>query len=642
MSRKRRRPTPTQNRASNTGRQPVMDASPMAVANTQKSSQRATAKDLTPGRMYTMDVLVNELARIGVDNIMTADAYAPTRLTQNWTLLDTLYRSDWIVNRIINTVPEDATKNWYKMTAAVTPDQTAILEKSERKLHIREDIQEALRWGRLYGGAAAIMIIKGQEDCLDEPLDLDTVMPGSFRGLIVVDRWNGITPSGEIVTDISDPDVGLPEYYIFNMPDAELDQGIRIHHSRVLRFTGRDLPYIEKVNEMYWGMSEIEHVYSELEKRNVTSANIAQLIFQAHLRVLKIEDLGQALAMDDPQSQSDLWSTLSAQNALMNNFALQVLSKDDDFQTFQYTFSGLSDVYEQFMMDLAGAAEIPATKLFGRAPQGMNSTGEGDIRNYYDTVKQYQEHMLRPVLERLLPVMCVSAWGAVPDDLDFEFNPVRDTNDEERASLIQQTAGAIIQVYQAGLISQQIALIELRKSGRAFDMWSSVTDEAIAEADPNLQPMDEMGGGGSMEEQMAAMMGMGGGGEEQEEPQGGPQMPQPQKPAGPAGPGPQQGPKQGPPQMPPAAPQRPPMQQPMRNPSAPPQTAQRKPQPQPQGMQRPQAKPQMKPQPEQDTALAQKHRPGGVMEKILSALRILFARKEKANETTGQGLPKAY
>lgn len=498
-----------------------------ARSETQIINSRITdaVRDL-PARM-TLDNLMNFAARTGTpDHLIGVNEYHARRLTQNFALMDVLYRSDWIAGRIINTIPEDMTKNWYTVTGTIDPEMTGKLHTLERRTHLQARILEGLRWGRLYGGAAGIMIIKGQEDILDQPLDMDTIMPGSFRGLIIADRWNGVFPSTELVEDMDDPDFGLPEYYTFAMADTEIEQGVRVHHSRVVRFEGRELPYVEKLNEEYWGMSEIEHVFDELNKRNTTSANIAQLIFIAHLRVLKIEDLGQALAMSDTQSQNDLLRTIQAQNELMNNFSLQVLSQGDDFQTFQYTFSGLSDVYEQFMMDLAGAAEIPATKLFGRAPQGMNATGEGDLRNYYDTVKQAQERLLRPVLEKLLPVLALSAWGAIPDDMDLEFNPIRDTSDEERAAMIQQTSAAISQVYQSGLISQQIALRELRTSGEAFGMWKSITDEDIDKADDTLSQPDEMNMGGDMEEQMGG--GMPGGPEQPEGPQ---EEPQKQAPA---------------------------------------------------------------------------------------------------------------
>ena len=94
--------------------------------------------------------------------------------------------------------------------------------------------------------------------------------------------------------------------------------------------------------------------------------------------------------------------------------------------------------------------------------------------------------------------MCMSAWGAVPDDLDFEFNPIRDTSDEERAGLIQQTASAIVSVYQAGIISQQTALKELRQSGSTYGMWGQITDEEVEAASDMPQGGEEGPPGGEM------------------------------------------------------------------------------------------------------------------------------------------------
>lgn len=465
-----------------TRRRRAADRAAMPAPSTVITEQ----KRKSPGIMM-LDALLNEYARTGTqDHLIGMNRYTATRLTANYALMDSLYRGDWIAHRIITTIPEDMIKNWFEFSGSIEPDLKAKFRAMERKTHIQRKVLEGLCMGRLYGGAAGIMVIKGQEDMLDQPIDYNLIMPGSFKGLIIADRWNGVYPSIELVSDLDDPDFGLPAYYVFGISDTEIEQGVRVHHSRVLRFIGSELPYIEKLAENYWGMSELERVFDELNKRNSTSANIAQLVFAAHLRVLKIEDLGQSLSMMDEQSQKDVYNTVRAQNELMNNFSLQLLSKDDDFQTFQYSFYGLADIYEQFMMDLSGAAKIPATKLFGRAPQGLNATGEGDLRNYYDTVRQGQERDLRPILEKLLPVMCMSAWGAIPDDLDFEFNPIRDTSDEERAALIQQTASAIIQAYQAALISQKIALQELRDIGVSYNMWKHITDEDIDQADDTM------------------------------------------------------------------------------------------------------------------------------------------------------------
>ena len=466
-----------------------------------------------PKSGMTVDAMFNMAARLGspgVDNLLSQNEYGTVRLTQNYQLLDSLYRSDWIARRIVDAVPQDMTKNWLEIKSQIPPDLIDDLNYVIKRTRLQAAITEGLKLGRLYGGAVGIMIIDGQNDILDQPLDLEMVTPESFKGLLIADRWNGAYPSSDLVTDLDDPDFGLPDYYTFCQDKSELENGTKVHHSRVVRFEGGYLPYTERIVENYWGTSVLEHVFDELNKRNTTSANIAQLIFRAQLHILKMSDLGQILALGDAQQQKDLYNVLGAQNRLMNSMGLMMMDKDDDFSTTSYTFSGLSDVYELFMQDISGAAEIPATKLFGRSPAGMNSTGESDLTNYYDMISQLQEGQLRPILERIMPVLCLSVWGAIPDDLDFEFNSVRDISDEDRASLIQQMSGSINSVFQSGIISQRTALMELRQSGEPLGMWDNITDEDIDNADDVAGGGEE--GGDMGDDPMAAMMGAMGGG----------------------------------------------------------------------------------------------------------------------------------
>ena len=129
------------------------------------------------------------------------------------------------------------------------------------------------------------------------------------------------------------------------------------------------------------------------------------------------------------------------------------------------------------MMDMAGAAEIPATKLFGRSPQGMNSTGEADLRNYYDMIAQMQERLLRPALEKLLPVMAISCWGYVPEDLEIVFEPVMTTSPAERAELVQKMCSDVIEAVKAGLLTREQALAELRSRGEELGVYTKIRPE---------------------------------------------------------------------------------------------------------------------------------------------------------------------
>ena len=444
-----------------------------------------------PKSMKTQDAFQNPLTRSGVNmpNALEATRYPNTRLTRDWQLINSLYRSHWVLRRIIDAIPADMMKNGYKITSQLEPDQLKRLAKLERQTRINAKILEGLQWGRLYGGAGGLILIAGHEDILDQPLEYDQIMPGSFKGMLVLDRWSGISPELELIDDISDPDFGLPQYY--RITSDGMQKGICVHHSRICRFIGRDLPYIEKVAESHWGAAELEHVFEELRKRDNVSWNMVMLTFMANIRTLKMEGMGQVLATGNDRVMQNLYATVQAQNALLNNNGVQILGEKDEYQTHQYSFSGLGDVYDRHMMDLAGSAEMPVTKLFGRCPAGMNATGESDMQNYYDTIEEKQESDLRPTYDKILPVMMVSEFGAIPDDFDYAFRPVRRLKDDEQADLASKNTDSITKVFIAGGISEKILLKELREQSEITGMWSNITDEDIDNANDEVIRMDE-------------------------------------------------------------------------------------------------------------------------------------------------------
>jgi phage-related protein (TIGR01555 family) len=437
------------------------------------------------------DGFSNLLARIGQgsENIMESTEYRNNNLTRDIHTLNALYRTNWVVKRLIDAVPEDMVKNWYKITAQLMPDKLARLKRSERRVQLRSKIIDGLRWGRLYGGAVGVIIINGHEDCLDEPLSLDMIMPGAFRGIIVLERWSGVQAGSAPVKNINDPEFGLPEYY--DITSDAMPYGLRVHHSRIVRFPGRPLPYYEAVKEEYWGASELEHVFDEIKKRDNTSYNIASLVFLANLRVYKMEGFDR-IGIAPEAVQKDLYSTLHALNSMMNNQGLQIIGDRDSLEEHQYSFSGLSEIYQLFMLDVAGAAEMPVTKLFGRSPAGFNATGESDLQNYYDSIQEKQESCLRPILDKLLPIMCMSEFGEIPDDLDFDFVNCRRPTEEEKKNLTKQIGEVVTGAFQAGIISQQTALKELKGSSDITGMWYSITDEDINQAETTSNPMGEL------------------------------------------------------------------------------------------------------------------------------------------------------
>lgn len=428
------------------------------------------------GTTVALDAFSNPLFRLGYgsQSPLEATEYPLTRMTDNYALLNSLYRDNWVVQNVVGIIPDDMTKKWFTLTGAIGPEHLEELERVQRVTRLRDRVNEGLRWGRLYGGAAGLIIIRGQEDMLDQPLELESIYPGTFQGLYILDRWQGVVPGMGLVFEGGEP---VPAYY--SITDARGNTVARVHHSRLVRFTGRELPFLERVAELYWGESEVEALYSDVVKHDNVAANMAALTFRANVDTMEVQNLDQLFSVSSGEQQRRFWNTMQAQSVVKSNFGMQLVNRGDQIKNTQYTFTGLQGVYDSMCLDLSGASRIPVTKLFGRSPAGMDATGESDMRNYYDYVDTLREAKLRPILEKLLPVLAMSAWGVVPDGLDISFPSLWMPTAKEVAEIAKVKSEAIVTSYQAGLMNVDTAQKELKKLEDETGLFGSITAEEI-------------------------------------------------------------------------------------------------------------------------------------------------------------------
>lgn len=433
-------------------------------------------------RIISTDAFENVPARLGfgTPSLLESSNYPLTYLTRNYMLLTSLYRSSWIARRLIDLPITDALKNWIRITSQQTPQDKDSFMRAFRRTGTLAKISEAARWGRLYGGAAAVMVITGHEDRLEEPLDLDDIEIGAYKGLLTFDRWSGVSPSMETITDFDTADHGEPEFYLCNTTEG---QSFRVHASRVLRFTGRgSLPAWQRLTEQGWSISEIELVFDELKKRDMTSFAIANLVTRANILFTKQKGQDGLLAMGTAQQQARLLNTITTANYLLSNQSMLTVGLEEDLAAIQYSFAGLGDIWDRFALDISAASEIPFSKLFGRTASGLSNTGEGDEILWENRIQNLQGEQLDPQMDKLFPVVAMSTWGTVPADFSWQWNPIRKVGSKDQAELAKNKSDVIMQAYNAGLISDRLALQELSLLAEETGMWGSITSEIIAAA----------------------------------------------------------------------------------------------------------------------------------------------------------------
>ena len=93
----------------------------------------------------------------------------------------------------------------------------------------------------------------------------------------------------------------------------------------------------------------------------------------------------------------------------------------------------LQVVQQKAMLRLAAAARMPVTRLFGRAPAGLNATGESDTVNWHERVGAYQRDILKPRLDRLVQMVARSLGLAEPEAWAVKFPSLQQESEKDKA-----------------------------------------------------------------------------------------------------------------------------------------------------------------------------------------------------------------
>jgi phage-related protein (TIGR01555 family) len=450
----------------------------------QKALRPNAPKPRATPRFSAKDSFQNFQARLGygAGSQIDASEYNPTYLSRNRYRLESMYRGSWICGKAVDAAAEDMTREGIEIHSTMPPDEIEALNGYWKDLRLWDELCDAIKWSRLYGGALAVFLIDGQD--FSTPLRIETVRKDQFKGLLALDRWL-VNPSlDNLITELG-PELGQPKYYDIVADSLALPR-LRIHHSRVIRITGQDLPYWQKISEMLWGQSVLERLYDRLLAFDSTTQGAAQLAYKAHLRTYKVENLREIIALGGP-ALDGLVKQIEFVRSTQTNEGLTLMDSKDEFEAHQYTFSGLDLVLLQMGQQIAGAIDTPLTRLFGQAPAGLNATGESDTRNYYDGIKQQQERRLRSGVAKTLALAYQSKFGQpLPEGTTFTFRPLWQTSDAEKAEINNKVTTSVAQAVSAGLVGQQTALKELRQSSHVTGYWTNITDEAIEAADDEV------------------------------------------------------------------------------------------------------------------------------------------------------------
>lgn len=471
-----------------------------SIVGVAKREQSADAKlrkgiakvrdDYRHGKIPTGDSFVNFAHKLGIgaDNPLSTASYGFNPISRQRTILEWIHRGSWIGGVAVDLVADDMTRMGIELQTDLEPEALEEIDEAAVTLNIWNQINDTIKWSRLYGGSLGVMMIEGQDP--STPLRLETVGKNTpFRGLLVLDRWMVEPSLNQLVTKMG-PDMGNPVFYNVTA-DAPALPKMKVHHTRCLRLEGIRLPYWQRVMENLWGISVLERLYDRMVAFDSATTGAAQLVYKSYIRTYAVEELREVIAAGGPPLDA-----LTRYVDMMRRFAgiegMTLIDAKDKMEAMQTTsFSGLSDALIQFGQQLSGALQIPLVRLFGQSPAGLNATGESDLRTYYDHIKQKQETDLRVPVTRIYRAIGQSEGIILPEGMKMFFNSLWQLTDKEKADIAEVGERTIADAEEKGLISQKGAMKELQKLSHTTGFFTSITDEDIEAAEESLPPAGE-------------------------------------------------------------------------------------------------------------------------------------------------------
>lgn len=452
-------------------------------------AEKARAGNPSKKGWRTQDSFQNFVAKIGLgtDNLSSSGTYGFNPITRERQLLEWIHRGTWIGGLAVDLIADDMTRAGVEILGTATPEQIDEVEAAAQQLNLWGGIRDTIAWGRLYGGAIGVLLIDGQD--YSTPLRVQTVSKGQFRGVLALDRWM-LNPSlNDLITELG-PNLGLPKYYTVQQNAPGL-RGERVHHSRCIRMGGNKLPYYQSVVENLWEESVLERIYDRLLAFDSTTQGAAQLVYKSYLRTYAIKNLRELVATGG-DALNGLVSYVMTMARFQSIEGITLIDGEDEFVAHEHAaFTGLDGVLIHLGQQVSGALQIPLVRLFGQSPAGLNSTGESDLRTYYDGIAASQHRTLKVGVTDAYRMLALSIGFRPGPDFGIKFRPLWLMTEVDRATVASTVTSAISTGVDMG-VPQAVALKELRQSADVSGVWSNITDEDIAAASEMTTPPTEV------------------------------------------------------------------------------------------------------------------------------------------------------
>ncbi len=343
-----------------------------------------------------------------------------------------LQAQDPLMAKVLTILSETPFSKGGKIANKDKEEADKILDAAEKKKLTRKFVK-AIR--SMYAVGGCLLYLQTDDADLTKPLDLNSRNMNDITDFVHIDPINvtaiNVNTSEPAKSDYMDPSV----WYVVGLG--------AVHASRFLKFEANVPELLLKPLCMYFGTPLTNLIKQDIANSNLATQGLANLINRCRFLFLKTDDNSYQTG-----AIRDFRARLEVMSKMQDNHMFTPLKTTEDVLQQTTALTGFSETTEFLYEVVAAKTGIPLTELLGTTAKGMNATGEGDRRSWYDRVNSIRESV-REQWETVLGIIAGQISDGVFQEIHYDFNLLETPTEAERAEINKanlEVAKALIEV----------------------------------------------------------------------------------------------------------------------------------------------------------------------------------------------------
>jgi phage-related protein (TIGR01555 family) len=351
------------------------------------------------------------------------------------------YKNSGFAQNIVNAVADDATREGFEidfpeLNQKEVEKLNELLHDRLSKLEYKNRLRDAIKFSRIYEeGSGLFYSVIGSGNVIDESKKENPVDVGSIQEVSFINVLESPDYFSYEFDNISDPCRSD-----FLKPNFQIGQN-KVDLSRVTWLVN------EFNSQDQRGVSIIEKCWDAIASQQAGIDGASHVLERIGAVILK--------SPNATLSMSAVETIKKLVNAVKNNIkssGAMAIGPADELTIQGFTFTGIKDIYDFVIDNLAGASGIPRSLIVGGQKGGI-ITGDGasfELMNYYTSIEQYQNNILEKEDRKLITYLLMEkqntkiqgmTGGKLPKFV-IEYNPLWSLSEKEASENRKRNAEA--------------------------------------------------------------------------------------------------------------------------------------------------------------------------------------------------------